>query len=371
MVSGRPSVVIAAGGTGGHIYPGLALAEAVAAARPDARVSFVGTPRGMERTLVGDAGHELHLVDMVPFVGQGRDKLTVPFKLARATVQAARLLRRLKADVVVGMGGYVTVPVILAARLLRRPALVWEPGVKPGEANRLAARFSGHVATAFPAANASFRGDVRTIGMPLGGAIAWFDRDALRPEARAAFELTEGTSMVLVSGGSQGARTLNRLAVALAERWADRDDVRIVLKTGAKEHDAVTDDLRGRPGEHLVQVVRFLDRMDHAYAAADMMISRSGAGTVAELAAVGLPAVLVPLPHAEHTDQAENARHLVDAGGALLVTDDQATADVVGPLLEARLGDAAALEAMRAGLQQVAQPTAAADLAAWTLELAR
>jgi UDP-N-acetylglucosamine--N-acetylmuramyl-(pentapeptide) pyrophosphoryl-undecaprenol N-acetylglucosamine transferase len=366
---GGPSVVIAAGGTGGHIYPGLALAEAVADARPDARVTFTGTPRGLEGDLVPGAGHELRLYDMVQFAGQGWRKVTAVLALARASWQARGILRAVGADVAVSMGGYSGIPLIVGARLAGVPSLVHEPGAVPGKANRLATRFTRNVASSFP--RTAFPGrTVRHTGYPLGRAITGFDRDALRADARAAYGVGDGTAMVLVNGGSQGARSLNRLALELAARWADRTDVRIVLKAGAAHHEVVAAELAGNPGASLVDLVRYIDRMDHAYAAADIAVCRAGAGTVSELAIVGLPSVLVPFPHDEHDEQRHNAQPLVDAGGALLVADDAATAAVVGPLLEERLADPALLAAMGKGMREQARPSAAADLAAWALELA-
>ena len=364
------SIVIAAGGTGGHIFPGLAVAEALRRTAPSTRICFVGTSRGLEGTLVPEAGFELHLIDMVPFARATAAKL--PVALVRATRQARMVLRRQEADVVVGMGAYVSGPVILAARLAGVPSLIHESGAVPGRANLAAARLTGNVATAFAEAAVAFprSADVRTVGMPLGRDLAAFDRAALRKEARTSYELDDATLAVLVNGGSQGAASLNRLAVGLAERWRDRTDVRIVLKTGARDHDRVQAEMRDSGGAHLVELTRFIDRMDHAYAAADVSVCRPGAGTVAELAVVGLPAVLVPYPHAPFDHQARNAAALVDVGAAMMVRDHEATPDVVGPLLEPLLADRSGLDRMRAGLQSLAHPHAADELAAWALELA-
>jgi len=362
--------VIAAGGTGGHIYPGLALAEALAAAAPQATITFTGTPVGLERELIPAAGHTLDLYNMVQFAGTGWRKATVPLSLARASLQARRILRRRRAAVAVSMGGYSGIPLIIGARLAGVPSLIHEPGAVPGKANRLAARFTDHLATSFP--DTRFPGkQVRHVGYPLGRAITTFDRAALRPEARAAFGLDDRTAMVLVNGGSQGAASLNRLALGLAERWAGRDDIRIVLKAGARNHEQVAAELATNPGAAIVDLVRYLDRMDHAYAAADMTVCRSGAGTVSELAVVELPAILVPFPHDEHDEQVHNAEPLVRSGGALLVRDHEATAAVIGPLVEERVADRSLLDDMRKGMRENARPHAADDLAAWALELAR
>jgi len=366
---GAPTVVIAAGGTGGHIYPGLALAAALRELAPDAAISFVGTPKGLEGELIPKAGFDLDLYDMVQFNNQGWRKALAPAALVRSSIQARALLRRRDADVAVTMGGYSGIPLVIGARLARVPAVLHEPGAVPGQANRLAARFTTNVATSFPQTTFTGR-SARYIGYPLQGFITSFDRDALRPEARRAFGLDDGTALLLVNGGSQGSLRLNQLALGLATRWQDRRDVRILLKAGARTHDEIAAQLAATPGRELIELVRYIDRMDHAYAAADIGIHRAGAGTVSELAAVGLPSVLVPVPVLEHDEQTHNAQPLVAAGGALLVRDDAATADAVGPLLEELLADRDRLASMRAALLESARPDAARELARWVLELA-
>lgn len=364
-----PTIVIAAGGTGGHIYPGLALAEAVRAQRPDAVIHFAGTSHGMEGELVPKAGWPLHLYTGAQFNNVGWRKALAPTAVGRGSLQARALLKRVAAGVAVSMGGYSGIPLIMGARLAGVPAVVHEPGAVPGQANRFVARFTPHVATSFPGTEFPGR-SVRLVGYPLRSEFQAFDRDGLRAEGRAAYGVDDRTSLLLVTGGSQGSLSLNRLALGLAERWAARDDVKIVLKAGARTHEEIAAALATNPGRHLVDLVKYIDRMDHAYAAADMAVMRSGAGTVSELAAVGLPSVLVPLPGHEHDEQAYNAQPLVDAGGAVMVRDWDANADVVGPILEERLADPAVLEAMRTGARLAGRPEAANDLAAWALELA-
>lgn len=363
-----PSIVIAAGGTGGHIFPGLALAEAITAIQPGATLTFVGTAHGMERELVPKAGHRLELYAGAQFNGQGWRKALVPTSLTRGSLQARSVLRRVGADVAVTMGGYSGIPLVLGARLARVPAVVHEPGAVPGQANLLAARFTSNIATSFPGTVFGGR-QVREVGYPLRREITGFDRGALRDDARRTFGVPDGVCMLLVNGGSQGSLTLNNLALGLAERWAGRDDVKIVLKAGARTHDEIARALDANPGRALVDLVGYIERMDLAYAAADLGVHRAGAGTVAELATVGLPSVLVPLPAHEHDEQGHNAKVLVDAGGAVLVREPEATADIVGPMLEKML-DPAEGDRMRAGLHAVARPDAAEALARWVLDLA-
>lgn len=363
------NAVIAAGGTGGHIFPGLALADAIRRAAPDAHVTFVGTRRGLEKTLVPKAGYQLDYVDMVPFTGRG--KLILPFALVRAALQARALLRRGDADVAVGMGGYASIPLIVGARLAGVPSLIHESGAIAGRANRVAAMLTGNVALAFDEAAAQFKGKARTVGMPLNPQIAEFDRGALRPEARSAFGLADGVTMVLVSGGSQGSARLNEAAVGLAGRWKHRENVRIVLKAGTTHADDVAGRLRENGGDAVTELTSFFDRMDHAYAAADLMVSRAGAGTVAELAAVGLPSILVPYPYAPDDHQAVNASVLTKVGAARLVRDEEATAERLAPLIEELLDDPDRLAEMARATAKVARPEAARELAGWVLELAR
>jgi UDP-N-acetylglucosamine--N-acetylmuramyl-(pentapeptide) pyrophosphoryl-undecaprenol N-acetylglucosamine transferase len=364
-----PGVVIAAGGTGGHIYPGLALAAAITEARPDARVSFAGTPRGLESELVPKAGYTLDLYDMVQFNNQGWRKALAPGALVRGSLQARALLRRRDADVAVSMGGYSGVPLVLGARLAGVTSLILEPGAVPGQANRFASRFTSNIATSFPQTRFGDR-PARYVGYPLRGSMTSFDRSTRRPAARAAMGLDDRTALVLVVGGSQGSLTLNLLTLGLAARWAERDDVRFLLKPGARTHERIAAELETNPGRHLVRLVDHIDDMEDAYAAADIAICRSGAGTVTELAIVALPSILVPLPAHEHDEQLHNAQPLVDAGGAIVVRDDDARPDVVGPIIEERLADRSLLDEMSRNMRASARPQAAADLAAWVLELA-
>jgi UDP-N-acetylglucosamine--N-acetylmuramyl-(pentapeptide) pyrophosphoryl-undecaprenol N-acetylglucosamine transferase len=363
-----PSILIAAGGTGGHIFPGLALAAALRRREPSARVAFVGTPRGLERRIIPDAGYPLHLLDMVPFAGARR--ALVPAAFARATWQARRLLRRESAAVAVGMGGYASIPLVAGARLASVPSLVHESGAIPGRANLLAARFTANVALASERAASSFHGPTRVVGMPLSEEIEHFDRAGSRASARAAFDLPADAEVLLVIGGSQGATTLNRAAVGLATRWRDLPRRRILLKTGATDLAGIQADLKSAGATQVVRAVSFFERMDHAYAAADVALTRAGAGTVAELGATGLPAVLVPYPYAPHDHQAVNASVLVDVGAALMVRNPQATAEHLAPVLDELFDDAGRQAAMGSAGRSVAHPHAADELASWVLELA-
>ena len=367
------SVIIGAGGTGGHIYPGLATADAIRAARPDSQIVFVGTKRGLEGRLIPQAGYELVTVDMLPLNTNLRWRLAFfPFSIVRSTVQTLRTLRERKADVVLGMGGYPSVPAVLAAWLARVPRIIHESNATPGLANRFVSRFAPNIALAFREGgrNLPRHRDTRLVGMPISESLAAFDRDALREEARAHFNLKDGERMVLVSGGSLGAVRLSRAAADLAGRWRDRTDIRLVIKTGRDQLPAIEQQLTSNGGHAVATAVAYLDRMDLAYAAADITVCRAGSGTVAELSHVGLPAVLVPYPSAAHDHQSFNAQALVDVGAAVMIPDSDVTADRLEQVLTPILADPARLAAMAAAAHQTVHTTAARDLARWVLELA-
>lgn len=363
-------VAIAAGGTGGHIYPGLALAAAIRRLEPAAAVSFVGTRRGLEGEVIPRAGYELDVVAMVPFTGANR--LVLPAALVRGGLQARSLLRRRRADVAVGMGGYASAPLLLGARLARLPSLIHESGAIPGKANLVAARLTRNIATSFPSAVRAFPADrtVRVTGMPLAAEFAGFDKAALRGGARKALGLPKDAFVLFVMGGSQGATRLTTAAIELGRRWRDRTDLHILLKVGARAAQDVEPLLRAAEATEVVHPVAYLDRMDSAYAAADAALCRAGAGTVAELAVTGLPAVLVPYPFATGDHQRENAAELLAANAARIVPDAEADAATLGPIIEELARDRTRLDQMSAGARSVGRPDAADELARWVLELA-
>lgn len=360
------SVVIGAGGTGGHIYPGLALAEALRRAYPDAVISFIGTERGLETTLIPAAGYRLHTVDMIPFdPALGAKRFLLPAALIRSGAQARAVLRRQRAQVVVGMGGYPSAPAIVGARMAGLPSVIHESNAVPGRANQFAARLTEHLTVAFDGSRAHLSGGERalTVGMPIAASLAALDRPALRAEARRAFGIPEGARVVLFNGGSLGAARLTAAAVGLAARWKGRGDVHLLIKTGpaalaetrrklaeagvgAVAQGEARQQPAGAASGPVAQAVPYLDRMDLAYAVADLVVCRAGSATIAELATTGVPAVLVPYPHAPGDHQTHNARVLSDAGAAHLVPDAETTADRLADLIDPLLADPARLAVM-------------------------
>ncbi|WP_030811762.1 UDP-N-acetylglucosamine--N-acetylmuramyl-(pentapeptide) pyrophosphoryl-undecaprenol N-acetylglucosamine transferase [Streptomyces sp. NRRL S-337] len=367
------SVVIGAGGTGGHIYPGLALADALRRAVPDAVISFVGTERGLETRLIPQAGYRLHTVDMIPFDRSlGARRYLLPAALLRSGAQVRTILKEQGAQVAVGMGGYPSAPVIVGARLAGLPSLIHESNAVPGRANRFAARLTPHLALAFDRSRPHLAGGERaeTVGMPLVGPLAGLDRTALRPAARRALGVPDGARMLLVNGGSLGAARLTGAAVGLAARYRAHTDLRMLIKTGPAALEETRALLAANGGAAVAEAVPYLDRMDLAYAAADLVVCRAGSATVAELATIGMPAVLVPYPHAPGDHQTHNARVLSDDGAALLLPDAETTAERLDALVTPLLTDPARLAAMGAAADPGTHARAADLLAAKALALA-
>jgi UDP-N-acetylglucosamine--N-acetylmuramyl-(pentapeptide) pyrophosphoryl-undecaprenol N-acetylglucosamine transferase len=361
------SVVLAGGGTGGHIEPMLALADALRR-RPDAdamRITCLGTARGMETRLVPARGYDLRLIPPVPLPRKPTvDLLRVPGRVWRAVAETRALLEDLAADVVVGFGGYVALPAYLAARRAKVPIVVHEQNALPGLANRIGARFAARVAVTSPGTPLH---NGEHVGMPLRTAISSLDRPARRDEARAEFGLERHRPTLLVFGGSQGAATLNRAAVAAADALTAAG-VQVLHARGPKNTDVT---VPPRPaGSAPYVVVDYLERMDLAYAAADLALCRAGAVTVAELSAVGLPAAFVPLPIG-NGEQRRNALPVIEAGGGLLVEDADLDATWIQSRLVPLLTDPVALAGYAAQAAAAGVPDADERLADMVLAVAR
>lgn len=320
-------VVIAGGGTAGHVNPGLAVARALVRRGHLSRaIHFVGSDRGVERDLIPAAGFELTLLP-----GRGiQRRLTVQnlssaWGLARAVVQAHRLLRRLRPSVVLGLGGYASVPCALAARLLRIPVVVAEQNAVPGLANRVASRWARASAVSFP--GTLLRRAVLT-GNPVRGEVQRVNRVSDRPAARAALGVEDGRRLVAVVSGSLGAARINRAAFEAVQHWADRDDLAVHHVVGRRDWKDLADlrpDLSKAALDY--RAVEYEEDMPGVYAAADLMVGRAGASSVAELAVVGLASVLVPFPGAPGDHQTANAADLAARGGAVLVPDAEMDGD--------------------------------------------
>jgi UDP-N-acetylglucosamine--N-acetylmuramyl-(pentapeptide) pyrophosphoryl-undecaprenol N-acetylglucosamine transferase len=331
-------VLLAGGGTAGHTSPLLATADALRRRHPDLVITCLGTARGLETTLIPAAGYPLELVSPVPLSRRvDADLFRTPSRLRTSVREAVAVIDRVRPDVVVGFGGYVSVPAYLAARRRRVPLVVHEGNALPGVANKLGARLTTHVAVSFPGTRLPHA--VFT-GLPVRRMIATLDRSALRAEGRAAFGLDPDRPTLLVTGGSQGALRLNTTISTCAPAFAEAG-IQVLHVVGPKGEVSVEQ----VPGAAPYVVEQYVDRMDLAYAAADAIVCRAGSNTVTEVAGVGLPAVFVPLPIG-NGEQALNARPVVDAGGGLLVADAAFTPEWVRAQVPALLTDPARLATM-------------------------
>jgi UDP-N-acetylglucosamine--N-acetylmuramyl-(pentapeptide) pyrophosphoryl-undecaprenol N-acetylglucosamine transferase len=306
------SVVVAGGGSAGHIEPALALADAVRRQRPDAIITALGTERGLDRTLIPARGYALELIPPVPLPRRpSADLLRLPGRLRHAVRRVRDVLFAVDADVVVGFGGYVALPAYLGARG-RAPIVVHEANARAGLANKVGARLASRVVAAVPGSGLP---NAEVLGIPLRRAVTTLDRPALRPAARERFGLPAEGPVLLVFGGSQGARTLNTALAAALPTLVEKG---IAVLHGYGKGGSPAPELPGYVGRP------YIEDMHLAYAAADAVLGRAGAMTVAEVSAVGLPAVYVPLPHG-NGEQALNAAPVVAAGGGMLVPDAELT----------------------------------------------
>ncbi|WP_433781732.1 undecaprenyldiphospho-muramoylpentapeptide beta-N-acetylglucosaminyltransferase [Actinomycetospora sp. CA-101289] len=363
MTDDTPSVVVAGGGSAGHVEPALATADAVRRMRPDARVTALGTERGLDTRLIPARGYPLELIPPVPLPRKPNlDLAKLPYRVVRSVHRTRKVLREVGADVVVGFGGYVALPAYLAAASLRLPIVVHEANARAGVANKVGARFARDVLAAVPGSGLA---GAEVIGIPLRRQITELDRAGLRAEAREHFGLDPQAPVLLVFGGSQGARSLNE-AVSAAVPALTAAGVWVLHAHGPK--NAPAEGITGVEAPGYVPVP-YLERMDLAYAAADVALCRAGAMTVAEVSTVGLPAVYVPLPHG-NGEQELNARPVVDAGGGVLVRDADLTGERVATLVTDLVGDPDQLAATAAAARRSGHAGADETLARIVLEAA-
>ena len=366
------SVVIAGGGTAGHVEPAMAVADALSALDPAVRITALGTSRGLDTRLIPERGYHLELITPVPMPRKPNGDLArLPSRVWRAVRETRAVLNDVDADVVIGFGGYVALPAYLAARGFpgpfrsrnRVPVVIHEANASAGLANRVGARSAEKILSAVADCGLP-RAEV--VGVPVRATITSLDRASLRTEARAHFGFADDARVLLVFGGSQGAVSLNRAVSAAAADLAAAG-VSVLHAHGPKN----TLDLRTpEPGDPPYVAVPYLDRMDLAYAAADLAICRSGAMTVAEVSAVGLPAIYVPLPIG-NGEQRLNALPVVKGGGGMIVADADLTPGLVAREVSGLLNDPPRLAAMTTAAAREGHPEAARQVAEAALNIAR
>lgn len=359
-------IIISGGGTGGHIYPAITIARAIAGLT-DCEILFVGTKTGLEADIVPKEGFAFATVD----AGGLERRLTLAnfralFRAASGLFQSLALVRRFRPDLVIGTGGYVCGPVLLTASLLGVPTIIQEQNVIPGVTNRILARFVRKIAVGYPEAGQFFGagGDkVFVTGNPVRPAVL----NATRQQGLAAFGLAADRLTLLVAGGSRGARTLNTAMVEVHRRFAGRGNLQILHVTGQNEYNNIVGLIR-QAGIDIektgnITVVPYLYNMPEALAVADLAIFRAGAIGLAELTARGVPAVLVPYPYAAENHQEHNARVLEKSGAAVVIRDAELTGERLAAAVESLIGDRATLAAMAQASKALGRPEAAEAIA--------
>lgn len=351
-------MVVAAGGTGGHLFPAIAVAEEIRRRRPDAVITFIGARGRIEERVV--PAHDFPFFS-IRISGLRRrfslQTLLFPLMLAAALFRAFVLLRKLRPRVVLGTGGYVCAPVVILAQVLGIPTILQEQNSVPGVTTRLLARRATEVHVTFAGSQRYLhrRENVSVSGNPTRATLG----SATRTEGAAFFGIDPAQKTVLLFGGSQGAESLNAAMLPLAPALAG-EGIQMIWQTGARDCATIRDAMR--PVESMIRVFAFIDRMEMAYAAADLAVCRAGASTIAELTRLGIPAVFVPYPFAAADHQTENARTVADAGAAIMVADREAARRL--PLvIRDVLGDSGRLHAMAEASRGLGKPGAAHTLA--------
>ena len=353
-------LLIAGGGTGGHIYPGIAVAEEVRRLAPQTEFLFVGSDRGLEGRVVPESGFDL---STIPARGVVRTRWwRLPFALfanLSAFFQALEIVRRFQPHVILATGGYVAFPVGIAARFLGTPLVLQEQNSVPGLANRVLSRFAQEVHVAFTEARTYLwrKSHLKLTGNPVRRIIF----STSRREAMQRFELEEGVPTLFVFGGSRGARRITEAALDAMERLAGSIRAQWILQTGRDDFPWARD--RARTLEPRVQVLPYITQIHDAYAAADLVICRAGAMTLAEIAACGVPAILVPFPHAAYDHQEKNATSVAERGAASVILDRELTGERLAQEILQLLRERETLHRMSAHARTFARPGAAERIA--------
>lgn len=365
--------IFAGGGTGGHLYPAIAIATEVLRQRPDAEVQFVGTERGLEASVVPKQGFTLHLISVAGFkrglsLQAFFDNLKFPFRLMKSLAECRTLMEQEQPDVVIGTGGFVSGPVLQAAQEAGIPTLVQEQNAKPGITTRLVARNADEVHLAFAEAKSFFAGFFnRQENLFLTGNPTRDFGELDASDAKRFFEIDPARRTVLIFGGSLGARSIN----TAIEKWIDEllAEVNVIWQTGKLDFEDVKSRVENTSGtKKNLWLGAYIDRMDYAYAASDVVICRAGASTLAELTRLGKASVLVPYPFAAANHQFFNAKSLADAGAAVMIEDKDLS--LAKEKTFALLKDELKLESMRHESLKLAKPDATRIIAECAIKLA-
>lgn len=361
-------ILIAGGGTGGHVYPAVAVVERLRAATDQLEVTFVGTSRGLESGIVSALGYRMRRIVARPLPkGKGFQFVLAGLCAAVGMLQSVLILLADRPNVVVGTGGYASGPMVIAASLVGVPTLLIEPNVIPGRTTMMLARFADRVALGFQESVRYFRKgtNLRVTGVPVRPGLAAPTRD----EGLKKFGLDPARKTVLVFGGSRGAHSINQAFVEAARVLQGRADLQFLVQTGEADYAAVT-----RAIGELDLVCRaypYLNDIGYAYRASDLVVARAGASTVTEVAAFALPSILIPYPHATLSHQDENARLMEARGASLVIKDKDLTCRVLAEAIMSIIYDDARRQVMSRHSGDVGKRDASADIAGHVVELAK
>lgn len=353
-------IVIAGGGTGGHIYPAVAVIEYLRAADANTEVVFVGTRRGLESSIVPSLGYRMRCIAARPLpAGKSPMLLVAGLYAIVGLVESVFLLLVERPSVVVGTGGYASGPLVLAASLVGVPTLLIEPNVIPGRTTMLLARLADRIVLGFQESVRYFKKgtNLRVTGVPVRPALVAPTRD----DGLKRFGLDQARKTVLVFGGSRGAHSINKAFVAAAKKLAARGDLQFVVQTGEQDYQWVVKALNGL--SLTCRAYPYIDDIGYAYRASDLVVSRAGASTLTEITALGLPSILIPYPHATLAHQDQNARLLEKSGAAVVINDRDLTGDVLADAIVALVCDSARMGTMSKNSRDLGKPDAAREIA--------
>jgi UDP-N-acetylglucosamine--N-acetylmuramyl-(pentapeptide) pyrophosphoryl-undecaprenol N-acetylglucosamine transferase len=364
-------IIVSGGGTGGHIYPAITIANCIKELRPDAEIVFVGTKKGLEKDIVPRYGYPLEFITVAGFERHlGLSTLVSAEKLFAGLWEARQILNKLKPDLAIGTGGYVCGPILWQAAVKGIPTCVQEQNAMPGVTNKILSRFVDKIFLGYEEGAKAFAGKAEKIytGNPVRKEILADNRE----EGLKTFDLDPNKKTLLVFGGSRGARSINNAMLVVEQKLAGRSDVQVLHATGTLDYENYVAKLgEGVLAAGNIKVLPYIHEMPKALSVADMAVSRAGAIGLAELMVKGIPAILIPYPYATANHQEFNARALEKQGAAQVILDKELQGENLLPKLEKMLTEQNVLENMHKAALAVSKPNAAMDIAKGALELVK
>ena len=360
MNSNKPKIIISGGGTGGHIFPAIAIADCLKKRFPQADILFIGAKNRMEMDRVPKAGYPIEGLWISGFKRElSLDNLSFPFKLLSSMINARRIIKRFKPDVVIGVGGFASGPTMKTASSLNIPIVIQEQNSFPGVTNKLVAKKAEKICVAYNDMDRWFPKDkIVLTGNPLRNNIKPLDDQ--KEECRKFFDLNPDKKTILLVGGSQGALGINKGISAMLESFKD-NDYQMIWQTGTHYYDKAVEEVKNNGLQDRIKCTVFIDRMDMAYAAADVVISRAGAMSISELSLLRKAVVFVPLPTAAEDHQTKNAMSLVKENAALMVKNSETEKELL-PAVFALMENEERQNEMKDNIAKFAKPTAAEDI---------